>query len=562
MIKLRNIKPNDICKFAKHKGKTYSDVYCEDSSYIEWLSEKKFIVYNKEEFLNIMKKKHTNSFANNLTPEQLEVSDYIIREIRNQHNYVNYRSIAIDAESGSGKSHVLSQTIARIPAQEILDNYNIYVVGPTNHAVNLLKTKIQPVGDKINIMTLHRCLKMMKKYNDDGLIYFQPEGEYLGKISATNFDKSKINIFFVDESSMIPDRIYNYLIVINGLFIYFGDIKQLPPIEESMDFVNGVSKTLTESSTKLILSKVIRAKNENILNIHKSFRTGENMISENENVKLYHNEYDFYNAFIETLKIDNCACILTYTNKRVKEHSTNIRKLLEYSNDFDKGEFLRCNNYYDSVNVGCLDSLGMILIMDDIIDFENTEINYTNEYLTYSYNYTTHNLSERGRDYVTYGLKKFELEPMKCQTSTIVEIKKCNLVKLLFIIKSPCSNIPEKHFCIKFNILDIVNSFQITILEQSVENIEQWELLLEHWLLVLKTVFGKKIKWQLYYNIVDLDAKFTHTYSMTIHKAQGSTLKNVFVDMNDINSMEDAKMKQHLLYTAVTRSSDNVNFLI
>ena len=168
----------------------------------------------------------------------------------------------------------------------------------------------------------------------------------------------------------------------------------------------------------------IRAKNENILNIHKSFRTGENMISENENVKLYHNEYDFYNAFIETLKIDNCACILTYTNKRVKEHSTNIRKLLEYSNDFDKGEFLRCNNYYDSVNVGCLDSLGMVLIMDDIIDFENTEINYTNEYLTYSNNYTTHNLSERGRDYVTYGLKKFELEPMKCHTSTIVEIKK------------------------------------------------------------------------------------------------------------------------------------------
>lgn len=562
MIKTRNIKPNDICKFAKHKGKTYSDVYCEDSSYMEWLSEKKFIIFNKEEFLNVLKKKHTTSYINNLTPEQLEVSDYIIKEIRNQHNYVNYRSIIIDAESGSGKSHVLSQTIARIPAQEILDHYNIYVVGPTNHAVNLLKTKIKPVGDKIQIMTLHRCLKMMKKYNDDGIIFFQPDGDYLGKISATAFDKSKINIFFVDESSMINDRIYSYLKVINGLFIYFGDIKQLPPIEESMEFVNGVSKTLTESSTKLLLSKVIRAKNENILNIHRSFRTGENMISENENVKVFHNDFDFYNAFIETLKIDNCACILTYTNKRVKEHSTNIRKLLGYTNEFDKGELLRCNNYYDSVSVGCLHSLGMVLVMDDIIDFTNTEITYTNEYLTYSNVYSLNNVSEIARDYVTYGLKKFELEPMKCQTSTIVTVSKCESIKLIFIIKSPCPSIPEKHFCIKFNIIDIVNYAKITILDQSIENVEQWEILLEHWLLVLKTVFGKKIKWQLYYNIVEIDAHFTHTYSMTIHKAQGSTLKNVFIDMNDINAMEDPKMKQHLLYTAVTRSSDNVNFLI
>lgn len=562
-----NVKPDDVCKFAKHKGKLYSNVYNEDSKYLEWLSEKKFITYDKDKFLEIIKQKHTNSFLNNLTTEQLAVSDRLLSEIRSQHKHIKYRSIVVNAESGSGKSHTLSQTIARIPINEILTCYNIYALGPTNHAVNLLKTKINVIG--VNVMTLHRCLKMMKKYNDDGLVYFQPDGDYVGKISSTNNDKSKVNIFFIDEASMIPDSIYDYLKVMNGLFIYFGDIKQLPPIEESKDFSTGVSKTLTESEVNLPLSQIIRAKNENILSTHRSFRTGENMIIENENVKTYSNEFDFYNAFIDALKIDEFVCILTFTNKRVKEHSNNIRKLLKFSNEYDKGELLRCNNYYDSVNIGSLHNLGIILIMDDELQFEhgdngdsNSDTHYTNKKLVYSNSQTlTNDISEKARDYIMYGLKKFELPPTKCQTSTIVTVNACELIQLLFIIKSPCVDVPEKHYFIKFHHVEITGG-EITILEQSTENTELWKSLLEHWNKVLKIVFGTKIKWQLYYNIVEIDAQFTHTYSMTIHKAQGSTIKNVFVDMNDINSMENNIMKQHLLYTAVTRTSDNVNFLI
>jgi hypothetical protein len=571
MLKFKNknkiIKPNDICSFPKHKGKKFIDVFLEDRSYLEWLVSKNIITYKLDDFNKIVIAKNTNDQVTNLTPEQLIVSDNIIKEIRKQALYSKYRSIVIDAESGSGKSHTLVQTISRIPIKELLECYNMYALGPTNNAVDLLKNKIKSIGDSVKIMTIHRCLKMMKKYNDDGLIYFTPESSFISEVSRITNDKSKVNIFFIDESSMIPDTIYNYLREINGLFIYFGDIKQLPPIEESIDFSTGISKTLIESNIKYSLSQIVRAKNENILNIHKSFRSGENIIVENDNVKICKNDYDFYSIFVNLVKIDKLSCILTYTNKRVREHSVNIRELLGFTEPFVKNELLRCNTYYDSMNIGSLHNLGYIFEFDPNLEFEESSESeyYNTEKLIWKQNSIGRDdISEKAKDCISYGLKKFELLPTKQQTASIVNVTDYRQTDLLFIFKSPCSDMAEKHFCIRFYLIGVINDKSengcISILEQSVKNIEMWNGLLEHWNKMLKIVFENKIKWQLYYNVLEMDAPFTHTYSMTIHKAQGSTIKNAFIDINDINKMEDNIMKQHLLYTAVTRTSDNIYF--
>lgn len=49
-----------------------------------------------------------------------------------------------------------------------------------------------------------------------------------------------------------------------------------------------------------------------------------------------------------------------------------------------------------------------------------------------------------------------------------------------------------------------------------------------------------------------------HTYSSTIHKAQGSTYDNVFIDLNDFTSIKTQKDLARLLYVAFSRATNKV----
>lgn len=49
-----------------------------------------------------------------------------------------------------------------------------------------------------------------------------------------------------------------------------------------------------------------------------------------------------------------------------------------------------------------------------------------------------------------------------------------------------------------------------------------------------------------------------HTYSSTIHKAQGSTFNNVYIDLNDFKVIKDQKELARLLYVAFSRATNKV----
>ncbi|WP_345945929.1 helicase C-terminal domain-containing protein [Bombella apis] len=54
-----------------------------------------------------------------------------------------------------------------------------------------------------------------------------------------------------------------------------------------------------------------------------------------------------------------------------------------------------------------------------------------------------------------------------------------------------------------------------------------------------------------------------HVYAMTSHTAQGSTFRNVFVDVGDIRRRERSNKKEmlQLFYVALTRTSEKVILL-
>jgi hypothetical protein len=67
----------------------------------------------------------------------------------------------------------------------------------------------------------------------------------------------------------------------------------------------------------------------------------------------------------------------------------------------------------------------------------------------------------------------------------------------------------------------------------------------------------------LYYQILDQFADINYGYCITVHKSQGSTYDNVFVDINNILTTKiDDSQKTKCLYTAITRASNNLKLYI
>lgn len=64
--------------------------------------------------------------------------------------------------------------------------------------------------------------------------------------------------------------------------------------------------------------------------------------------------------------------------------------------------------------------------------------------------------------------------------------------------------------------------------------------------------------WPTYFKIKECIADLRLADSSTIHKAQGSTYKNIYIDLSDLSTCRDPKTAARLLYVACTRATDNV----
>ena len=63
-------------------------------------------------------------------------------------------------------------------------------------------------------------------------------------------------------------------------------------------------------------------------------------------------------------------------------------------------------------------------------------------------------------------------------------------------------------------------------------------------------------------NVIDCFAKLNYGYCITVHKSQGSTFVNVYIDLDDIFSNNNEEETMKCIYTAITRTSNTLQFLI
>lgn len=62
-------------------------------------------------------------------------------------------------------------------------------------------------------------------------------------------------------------------------------------------------------------------------------------------------------------------------------------------------------------------------------------------------------------------------------------------------------------------------------------------------------------QWQEFWSLKQCFASVNYSYALTIHKAQGSTFQNVFVDLPDTMRNRNVRERNQLLYVAVTRAA-------
>lgn len=74
---------------------------------------------------------------------------------------------------------------------------------------------------------------------------------------------------------------------------------------------------------------------------------------------------------------------------------------------------------------------------------------------------------------------------------------------------------------------------------------------------MLKRVAAAR-EWKAYYRMKECFADINYAYALTVHKSQGSTFDDVFVDVNNIKVNRQTVERNRLLYTAMTRAKNRV----
>ncbi len=537
-----------------------------------------------------------------LTPDQLKVYADILSFIKNK----NENQLLLVGYAGTGKTTMVTKIIFDLLKEKLCQK--IVVAAPTHKAVNIAKSKLflnikddEELSSNINIMTVHRLLNYQSYIDSD-------TGEKYFAKSSVNPNWTIYDLIVVDECSMLSNQIItdisdqmNNPVNSKLKLIYVGEPAQLPPVNQPD------SKIFNMGFRKLELDKIIRTsnneimqlsndhrkwifskKNEDIPNVFKYQETTKKIsiysIQEKETTKWL----DSFIKIISSKKKKNNSdydnnIILTWTNKKCNQYNKYIREKIFNKKDlahYEVGEILIFNDFhrmlYNPTNSDktkdALDSdqdkpKGYIsfytseqvkVITVDKIKFKFGEIKYK------SNSNLTQELNDKFKKKIKTinGMIDVELDAYKMKIKRISDIKaqdEQNVETFEIHTIHPDS---EKEFgliCDEFeNVINKLRKACHKIINdmKKTDNMSKCNLQGE----VDKKINKLYRDWQ--NSVTDKFAQLNYGYSITVHKSQGSTFKNVFIDISDIFENNNLEETSKCLYTAITRSSNSIELLI
>ena len=429
----------------------------------------------------------------NLTDEQKKVYSHLLSFLHNP----DKQAIIIDGSGGVGKSYMVSyiyknliedyRCSCQISGKE--PKYRFLIpTATTNKACESLSQYLET-----SVQTIHNYL---------GLVVFDDFNTGETSVFPSRSFGSKYNeVILIDEASMINKVTFEYIKKAllkkdcNCKVIYVGDKYQLPPVKEN------ISQVYLQGYEELSLTKLLRASNQELINIHKAAKQlvidgTEIPVKEGLNVHFL-DDTSAPKYIINNFKNpDHNNLICCYTNKSVIAYNNYCKQIRGIITPYVKGEHYVCNNVVHMSDSNH-ENLSVIFHVEDECKITNID---------------------------------FHPQQVKVYGDNIVEAYKAELENLSYGSK-----------------------FVVYLPMDINKHLEQIKL-------IKKQAMQDKELWKVYYAMKNFFPDIRPRDAKTIHKAQGSSVEDVFIDLNDLSHCYDKNVTRRLLYVAISRARKNVYF--
>lgn len=444
-----------------------------------------------------------------LGEEQQQAIDSIINFIKTSKEL----AYSLIGYAGTGKSTIIKWMIDYMESEGI--PYTL--AAPTHKA----KSVIKYVTGR-DAMTIHQVLKLT------------PNIEILDldlrdlKFMIHQFKVSEIpynGILICDESSMINDALYELLLKkteeASAKIIFVGDIAQLKPVKSvynslvfNVENRSELTKIYRQSNESGLSTVLPTLREQSIPRFQTAYGTEGSLICVHNAKDLFINALPSFQKAIETQDIFE-AKLYAYTNARTAALNQKMRSLLFRGEaPYYKNEILTS---YENFSHGYLDYWNS---MDYIIDDEPIAMEKTIPHVG---------------TFQGYRLSLYDTAEKMSGNVFIID-----------------SNTPPSRI---MTLSTIIESTRIAAIELKKQKSRASS---EMWQRYYQIMESFTTPFDLYYDDRVVKKKtFDYGYASTVHKSQGSSINNVFVDMKNINVCKDPMELRQLQYVSLSRARTN-----
>jgi exodeoxyribonuclease-5 len=428
--------------------------------------------------------------------------------------------------AGTGKTYTISLLVRYV--LEVIQPtrlwYKVGVTGPTNKSVRVIRKATGISSSRVQFQTVHKILGLSEKITSDGQQIFVNDGDFKPQIRT-------VKLLIVDEVSMLSDDLFEELLKYRDKtkIIFMGDPAQIPPVGRP-DCIPFRDELLEGYRIKTLnLRQIMRQKEGNPI-IESSVKIRKNIGNSNSGISPEN-------------KINQIGEGVEFVNLNSPESRSSFRVILE--------KYFKTDRFKDDPEY-C-----------KIIGWRNKTISSMND-LVRKVIYGEEALSSK----ILIGEKLIANSPILEKDTIIfntndeftVESFEVETGDLRFKVSDHPDDDPYsislKHYEALVSYLDEDDDLvrkTIRILHEDSE--PEFKKLANVLKLRAINKKGKDKSWLVYYNFLRRYADVMYGYSLTSHKAQGSTYDTVFLLEDDIDVNWNIVERNRIKYTAYTRSS-------
>lgn len=464
-------------------------------------------------------------------PSKIEFTKSQSKAIDNLLNFVEGKFNSRDfvrclcGAGGTGKTFTIKYVIQNCS----FSNSLIACAAPTHKACRVLS---KAIGGK-NVDTIQSLLGLRLNLSLEDFDPNNPQFDPLGKVKL---ERETCRLLIIDEASMLPAKLVRYLYDICEeqaiKIIMLGDNSQLAPVNEkrSLAFANNETyylKEIVRQADNNPIQRLLAILRDDVANKTYNFLNyiAANPYEINEEGKGY--QVCNRNSFIEYIN--------SYFNDEEYTKNINLNRIIAYTNASVVGwnNYVRNTIIKDS-NKSIINKHDLIMSYQTIVDdFQSPILVNSDEYII--------------KEIIDFVDPDYEFKGM------LVKFQAINggaITQPLFIINHMDAFSIRSYYAVVTNLINNAKAAKGSSL---------W-----------REYYKFKRKYIIATNIVDRNGKvivsrdIDYGFAITSHRSQGSTYKNVFVDINDIvydkygNPYNDTSDLLRRLYVACSRASDNL----